>query len=426
MAWNSSEYGNIKVIRVPPEYVWLPDIVLLNNADGVYEVSERVRVLIYSDGMVEWIPPVIYQTSCKINVQYFPFDQQLCKMKFGSWTFNGEQLRLGFYYNLPYVTISDYVKSSTWDFIDGPGYVYIDETTSPSRTEIVFELHIQRKTLFFTVNLVIPCLLMSMLSVLVFYLPPDSQEKVTLSISLLVAIVVFLLVVFNLLPPTSDTIPLLAKYLMFTFLTNVITMAISVIVINWNFRSPTTHRTRKVLQTIFVEWLPRYLCIRRPSLDHDDVESTQNANGTKSKANYMDVDNLHHPKCDKLHKNHNFGDDSYSTYSYLNEFAAEMRNVADAVEVITENMRTTDAILEIEDDWTYISMVVDRLLLYIFCIVTVVGTLYIICTAPGIRDFVDQDQRLKELGKLVDDVLSGLSDEELAPYFIYNSSKMYA
>ena len=39
---------------------------------------------------------------------------------------------------------------------------------------------LRRKTLFYTVNLIIPCVGISFLTVLVFYLPSDSGEKVTL------------------------------------------------------------------------------------------------------------------------------------------------------------------------------------------------------------------------------------------------------
>lgn len=36
----------------------------------------------------------------------------------------------------------------------------------------------RRKTLFYTVNLIIPCVALTFLTVLVFYLPSDSGEKV--------------------------------------------------------------------------------------------------------------------------------------------------------------------------------------------------------------------------------------------------------
>ena len=79
-------------LRLPPDKVWKPDIVLFNNADGNYEVRYKSNVLIYPDGEVLWVPPAIYQSSCTIDVTYFPFDQQTCIMKFGSWTFTGNQV----------------------------------------------------------------------------------------------------------------------------------------------------------------------------------------------------------------------------------------------------------------------------------------------------------------------------------------------
>lgn len=36
----------------------------------------------------------------------------------------------------------------------------------------------RRKTLFYTVNLIVPCVALTFLTVLVFYLPSDSGEKV--------------------------------------------------------------------------------------------------------------------------------------------------------------------------------------------------------------------------------------------------------
>ena len=67
------------------------------SADGKYEVSYQPNVIIYNTGKVMWIPIAIYKSSCPINVQYFPFDEQKCDMVFGSWTFNAEQVELDWY-----------------------------------------------------------------------------------------------------------------------------------------------------------------------------------------------------------------------------------------------------------------------------------------------------------------------------------------
>ena len=77
LKWNPIEYDDITVIRMAPEKVWQPDIVLFNNADGKYEVSYKSRVLLYGESeTVVFIPPAIYKSSCRIDVKYFPFGKK--------------------------------------------------------------------------------------------------------------------------------------------------------------------------------------------------------------------------------------------------------------------------------------------------------------------------------------------------------------
>ena len=51
------------------------------------------KATLYHEGRVEWKPPAIYHSSCEMDVEYFPFDEQTCVMKFGSWTYDGFQVR---------------------------------------------------------------------------------------------------------------------------------------------------------------------------------------------------------------------------------------------------------------------------------------------------------------------------------------------
>ncbi|KAK6050945.1 hypothetical protein COOONC_11550 [Cooperia oncophora] len=101
--------------------------------------------------------------------------------------------------------LSEYAPSSIWDVIDAPAQLV------NKRSRIEFQVRIRRKTLFYTIILIIPTLLMGFLNIAVFFLPTDSGEKMTLTISIMLSIVVFLLLVSKILPPTSSTIPLMAK-----------------------------------------------------------------------------------------------------------------------------------------------------------------------------------------------------------------------
>lgn len=283
--------------------------VLNSSADGKYEVSYKSNCVIYSNGQINWIPPAIYQSSCTIDVQFFPFDEQKCEMKFGSWTFTGKQLKFAWYEGMDRVDLNDYLKSGTWDIIACPGRIddKMDQRTNEITKQVVFTMVLRRKTLFYTVNLIIPCVLISFVSVCVFALPADAGEKMTLCISILLALVVFMLLVSKILPP-SLRIPLIAKYLLFTFVMNIFAIFITVIIINRNYRTPRTHRMPYWVRIVFLRYLPKLLFMERP--DHEErwkkrepIETqTIDQNDTRQytlnrRTDLLELTEIHHPNC---------------------------------------------------------------------------------------------------------------------------------
>ncbi|XP_069160953.1 acetylcholine receptor subunit beta-like 1 isoform X2 [Procambarus clarkii] len=401
LRWDAADYGGIKVLRLPPDKVWKPDIVLFNNADGNYEVRYKSNVLIYPNGEVLWVPPAIYQSSCTIDVTYFPFDQQTCLMKFGSWTFNGDQVSLSLYNEKNFVDLSDYWKSGTWDIVEVPAFLnVIHNDRGPTETDITFYITIRRKTLFYTVNLILPTVLISFLCILVFYLPAEAGEKVTLGISILLSLVVFLLLVSKILPPTSLVLPLIAKYLLFTFVMNTVSILVTVVIINWNFRGPRTHRMPNWIRVMFLKYLPIMLFMKRPKKTrlhwmnemsgvppHHHYGGPEVDKGT-SKLEHMELSNLHHPNC-KINREMPRRESESSDSLFI---TPEAYKATEAIEFIAEHLRNEDEYIQIREDWKYVAMVIDRLQLYIFFAVTTAGTIGILMDAPHIFEYVDQDK----------------------------------
>ena len=153
-------------------------------------MSHKCNVVVYKQGGVLWIPPSIYKSSCQIDVRYFPFDQQVCQMRFGSWVYHADELSLDFFENTRYVDLNDYIPSGTWDILDVPASIeyYNDSTTNKSKVNMVYYIKMQRKSLFYVINLIVPTFLLSFLTVCVFYLPTGDGEKITLSLGILFAL----------------------------------------------------------------------------------------------------------------------------------------------------------------------------------------------------------------------------------------------
>lgn len=395
LQWDPKDYGGISQIRVAPEKIWLPDIVLFNNADGNYEVSFMCNVLVLSSGDVLWVPPAIYKSSCIIDVEFFPFDDQLCSLTFGSWTYNRDEIKLDFLHSNR-VDFSEYSTSSIWDMMDGPAVLTAD------RSRIEFQIRIRRKTLFYTVVLILPTVLMAFLNVTVFYLPTASGEKMGLTMNVLLSIVVFLLLVSKILPPTSSSIPLVAKYLLLTFVLNIITIVVTTIICNIYFRSPITHRLPPWVRLVFLEILPLLMCMQRPhrkNVLHRKMLETGVSLDEHQRVRDSTSNHEHHPLCSHSDLGREKGrirvDDVV-----CEDLSRDAQRAIDAIEFITENRRDEEITKQFRDDWKFIASVVDRFLLYGFFGATLGGTIGIIFTAPSVFESVDEEKTLEKLKQL--------------------------
>ena len=74
-----------------------------------------------------------------------------------------------------------------------------------------FSLALKRKSQYSIINVIVPIVLLSIMDLLVFWLPPESGEKASLGITVLLSFSVFLLVVDERMPRTSDAVPLLSE-----------------------------------------------------------------------------------------------------------------------------------------------------------------------------------------------------------------------
>ncbi|CAG5136306.1 unnamed protein product, partial [Candidula unifasciata] len=65
-------------------------------ADERLMEQRNALCVVDSDGVVLWMPQAILRSSCEFDTLYFPLDEQVCILKFGSWTYNGFRLDIDF------------------------------------------------------------------------------------------------------------------------------------------------------------------------------------------------------------------------------------------------------------------------------------------------------------------------------------------
>jgi len=449
LQWDPADYGGVNVLRIPMEDVWTPEIVLLNNADGVFDISFPCKVLVYPSGYVLWVPCSIFQSSCTIDVLYFPFDEQTCEMIFGSWTYNSKQVSMSWYdaatfdcegNKLCFADVYNYVRSGAWDLIAAPARV---NTRDSGTTDISYFYVIRRKTTYYIINLVIPCVIISSLSIFVFYLPPDEGEKLGLTMAVLLGLMVFLLLVSAILPTTSDAVPLLSKYLLFTFVMNVLTVMYTVVVINYNLRTPTADVMPYWMKLLFLRWIPKIIRFKRPPDPtpgsrkdggrFEDLVDTKSLGESMTKGSFSGTPVKKQSTGDlgiwadlgspgrnwadfyiEKDDNGSAGSNSFLrlrnasiTGSYREDvmkvstsgaiaYPKEFLDAGENVRYIADNLMDSDNFDNIIEDWKYIALVFDRLLLLIFVTITLFGTTVLLLNQPFIMDAIDQAKVIED------------------------------
>ncbi|XP_054827862.1 acetylcholine receptor subunit alpha isoform X2 [Eublepharis macularius] len=359
LKWKPEDYGGVKQIRISSEKIWHPDLVLYNNADGEFAIVQFTKVLLDYTGSITWNPPAIFKSYCEIIVTHFPFDEQNCSMKLGTWTYDGSKVAINPESDRP--DMSNFMESGEWIMKDYRGWKHSVEYACCVETpylDITYHFLMQRLPLYFIVNVIIPCLLFSFLTGLVFYLPTDSGEKMTLSISVLLSLTVFLLVIVELIPSTSSAVPLIGKYMLFTMVFVITSIIITVIVINTHHRSPSTHTMPQWVRKIFINTIPNLMffsTMKRPSRNKqeksiftEDVDISEISGKQGPTAMNFQPSLMKNP---------------------------DVKSAIEGIKYIAETMKSDQESNNAAEEWKFVAMVVDHLLLGIFMLVCIIGTL---------------------------------------------------
>ncbi|NP_001398778.1 acetylcholine receptor subunit gamma isoform 2 precursor [Mus musculus] len=217
LRWDPKDYEGLWILRVPSTMVWRPDIVLENKSQ-TYSTSEINLQLSQEDGQaIEWI---------FIDPEAF--------------TENGE-----------------------WAIRHRPAKMLLDSVAPAEEAghqKVVFYLLIQRKPLFYVINIIAPCVLISSVAILIYFLPAKAGgQKCTVATNVLLAQTVFLFLVAKKVPETSQAVPLISKYLTFLMVVTILIVVNSVVVLNVSLRSPHTHSMARGVRKVFLRLLPQLL-----------------------------------------------------------------------------------------------------------------------------------------------------------------------
>uniref|UniRef100_A0A0N5C913 Acetylcholine receptor subunit alpha-type deg-3 n=1 Tax=Strongyloides papillosus TaxID=174720 RepID=A0A0N5C913_STREA len=221
--WNPKEYNNIETLILPSTSIWKPDTYIYNSVVMNKDDTERhMNVRIDStrkDGKlganISFLYPAIYTTTCRLNVRFFPYEQENCTLTISSWTNDKSALD---YYADAHVNLENFIRNEEWDVISFKVFRHEYKYACCEQPWVILQasLVMRRKPLYYLVNLIIPTSIITLVAITGFFTPGstsnDRTEKINLGITTLLAMSILMLMVCDQMPTTSEFVPLIAWF----------------------------------------------------------------------------------------------------------------------------------------------------------------------------------------------------------------------
>ncbi|XP_061170076.1 acetylcholine receptor subunit beta-type unc-29-like [Saccostrea echinata] len=256
LSWDPTNYNNITRTLMSQDKIWLPNLVSTNPFEDIYGLgSSLVKIYLYYDGSCVWTTMQSFEVICDADVTNYPFDKQYCSLNFVSYGYGEEWMKVTF--TSSKILLTQYQESGLWD---------IEDTATFSRianglTEVVVGLNLKRRSAYYIAGLVLPMTIVAILQSFVFLLPNDSGERVGFSVTVLLASVVFLTIIQEKLPESSEPNISILGFLLFGYVSLGVLVTLCVIL------SSNMHMYEESKPV--PAWLRVLFCLKRNKVDED-------------------------------------------------------------------------------------------------------------------------------------------------------------
>ncbi|XP_059397996.1 5-hydroxytryptamine receptor 3A-like [Carassius carassius] len=264
LVWDPEKFDDVEQISIPTANIWVPDI-LINEFVDVGKSPDIPYVYVGHTGLVRNYKPIQVVTACSLNIYNFPYDVQKCSLTFQSWLHTTKDINITLM-RTPEEVMNDksvFMNQGEWELLHVLStYNEFSIDNDDYYAEMKFHVVIRRRPLFYTVNLLLPSIFLMVMDIVGFYLPPDSGERVSFKITLLLGYSVFLIIVSDTLPATAIGTPLIGVYFVVCMALLVISLTESVLIVRLVHKQDLQSRVPQWVKYLVLEKTTMLLCIR--------------------------------------------------------------------------------------------------------------------------------------------------------------------
>ena len=263
--------------------------------------------------------------------------------------------------------------------------------------------------LFYLNNLVVPCILITLASLFTFILPPNTGERVTLVITTLLSLTVFMLMIAENTPTNSDVTPMIAKFFLASMIEIGLALVITCLILNVYHSTRHSLALPHFIRVLTINVLAPLLMIATPKKKNVSRASKprQSSNHTKHEGFLLtqtlrEVNNHNHRPMnghvrsdvmdspDDVIYRHTSPDDQsdsegerhVTVHCSCRESNNTQEKLLSNIKYLAEREAERERLESVLDEWEIVAKVADRAFLVLFMVTIICTSLMIFTQAP--------------------------------------------
>ena len=268
---------------------------------------------------------------------------------------------------------------------------------------ITYNIVIRRRTMYYILNFLTPCVLMSALTILGFFLPVESGERMNVGVTVLLSLTVILLLLAEELPATSEVVPLISRYYTLTMVNVFVSIVFTCVVLTFHHHSPTP--LPAWVRLFICQWCANVLRVKRNGKKtnesctsakkflknrnmrrHSLGERLYNGDSTEPVTTNPFVSDKNHANgthqlvtdSDTPIQLQTLGDQNMNLRKRLSQASKQ----SEALDILVQRTKKDEEKEHFQQEWRFAARVLNRLFMWIVLILVVFNCLVVLFSAP--------------------------------------------
>ena len=282
LTWNLTDYNGLSRLMIESQDIWTPRFVQESGMEIDYSLAQA---WLHNNGKINLIIATSFEGVCFLDVRPYPFDKHECMFSLQPAALDTSEIRLLVRHLSNVSSLYSFSEHGEWEVIDSKTSIfpYIEPVSGTVFVAYSKTLILSRKYLFVLINTILPYSMFTVLNMVIYLIPVRSGERISFSITVLLAFIFFTSDISDELPHNSTQLSYVSIGMAALNIATSLGVVISVILCRLDYE--TTTPVPYVLQLMTIKYFKN---LQRQDSNKQKVSSSSEPDSAEGNENFND------------------------------------------------------------------------------------------------------------------------------------------